>query len=116
MTLLPLLLGKPAAWDLATAQTLIPSLLGHLAYGAVTVAVLALLSRRERQIGPGLLVRASAAGLFTAAVLGLGRHGLIVGALVGASYAVIFGDPARVAALPRFAAPPSASRGGCSRR
>ncbi|MFF3245456.1 hypothetical protein ACFYWY_17390 [Streptomyces sp. NPDC002870] len=93
LTLLPILLGRPVAWDVATAQALIPSLLGHLAYGAVTAAVLALLSRGERQFRPGLLVRASAAGLLAAAVLGLGWNTLVVGVLVGASYAVIFGDP-----------------------
>lgn len=31
LTLLPILLGRPVAWDVATAQALIPSLLGHLA-------------------------------------------------------------------------------------
>ncbi|MFJ8636881.1 hypothetical protein [Streptomyces sp. NPDC093568] len=106
LTLLPLLLGVPVAWDVATAQTLLPSLLGHLAYGAVTAAALALLSRRARRPRPGPLVRASAAGLFTGAVLGLGWSGpadgaepgvgwtgLLVGALVGASYALLFGDP-----------------------
>ncbi|WP_407284935.1 hypothetical protein [Streptomyces sp. BP-8] len=41
LTLLPILLGEPVAWDVATAQDLIPSLLGHLAYGASTAAVLA---------------------------------------------------------------------------
>ncbi|MGP4052829.1 DUF6789 family protein [Streptomyces sp. 2A115] len=92
LTLLPILLGEPVAWDVATAQDLIPSLLGHLAYGAATATGLALLSRKERQLKPGLLVRASAAGLLAAAVLGLGWNGLIVGTLVGASYAMIFGD------------------------
>ncbi|MGW7367091.1 hypothetical protein ACWGI8_27575, partial [Streptomyces sp. NPDC054841] len=92
LTLLPVLLGRPVAWNVATAQALIPSLLGHLAYGAVTAAVLALLSHRERHFRLGLLVRASAAGLLIAPVLGLGWKGLIVGALVGASYAVVFGD------------------------
>ncbi|MCX4824603.1 hypothetical protein OG883_33050 [Streptomyces sp. NBC_01142] len=93
LTLLPILLGRPVAWDVATAQALIPSLLGHLAYGAVTAAVLALLSRRERQFRPGLVVRASVAGLLAAAALGLDWNGLIVGGLIGASYAVVFGDP-----------------------
>ncbi|MEU3300184.1 hypothetical protein ABZ729_10230 [Streptomyces sp. NPDC006678] len=92
LTLLPILLGRPVAWDVATAQALIPSLLGHLAYGAVTAAVLALLSPAERRLEPGLVVRATAAGLLTAPFLGLGWRGLIVGALVGASYAVIFGE------------------------
>ncbi|WP_206341576.1 hypothetical protein [Streptomyces ureilyticus] len=92
LTLLPVLLGRPVAWDVATAQELVPSLLGHLAYGAVTAAVLALLSGGERQFRPGLVVRASAAGLLVSPVLGLGWNGLIVGALVGASYAVVFGD------------------------
>ncbi|WP_328873615.1 DUF1440 domain-containing protein [Streptomyces sp. NBC_00287] len=93
LTLLPVLLGEPVTWDVATARELIPSLLGHLAYGAATAGVLALLSRGERQIGPGLLVRASVAGLLVAPVLGLGWSGLFIGVLVGLSYAVIFGDP-----------------------
>ncbi|MFE5814024.1 hypothetical protein ACFQ6S_11540 [Streptomyces sp. NPDC056479] len=93
LTLLPLLLGRPVAWDVATAQALVPSLLGHLAYGAVTAGVLALVSRRERRFTPGLLVRAAASGLLVAPVLGSGLHGMLVGALVGACYAVIFGDP-----------------------
>ncbi|MEJ8670937.1 hypothetical protein WKI71_28735 [Streptomyces sp. MS1.AVA.1] len=92
LTLLPFLLGRSVAWDVASAQALIPSLLGHLAYGAATAAVLALLVRRERQFRPGLLVRASASGLLVAPVLGLGWKGLIVGLLAGASYAVVFGD------------------------
>ncbi|MFJ7075669.1 hypothetical protein [Streptomyces sp. NPDC098781] len=93
LTLLPLLLGRPVAWDVATAQALIPSLLGHLAYGAVTAAVLALLLRRGQRLRPGLLVRASASGLLLAPVLGLDGPDLLVGVLVGASYAVLFGDP-----------------------
>ncbi|MFI1409881.1 hypothetical protein ACH4Y0_08170 [Streptomyces sp. NPDC020707] len=92
LTLLPVLLGKPVTWDVATAQALIPSLLGHLAYGAVAAAVLALLSGGKRQFRPGLVVRASAAGLLVSPVLGLGWNGLIVGAPVGVSYAVVFGD------------------------
>ncbi|MEV0619277.1 hypothetical protein AB0I81_38585 [Nonomuraea sp. NPDC050404] len=97
LTLLPILLGRPMVWDVAMAQALLPSLLGHLVYGAVTAAVLALLSRREWRFRPGLVVRASAAGLIAAAVLGpdwagLDWAGLIVGVLVGASYALIFGD------------------------
>ncbi|MFI1280043.1 hypothetical protein ACH4U5_04655 [Streptomyces sp. NPDC020858] len=91
LTLLPVLLGKPVAWDVATAQALIPSLLGHLAYGAVTAAALALLRGGERQFRPGLVVRASTAGLLVAPVLGLGWNGLITGALVGVSCAVVFG-------------------------
>jgi uncharacterized membrane protein YagU involved in acid resistance len=92
LTLLPVLLGRPVAWDVATARALVPSLLGHLVYGAVTAAVLALWSRGERRLRPGLVVRAVAAGLIAGAVLGLGWTGLVVGALVGASHAVIFGD------------------------
>lgn len=92
LTLLPVLLGRPVAWDVVTAQALVPSLLGHLVYGAVTAAVLALWSSRERQLRPGLVVRAVAAGLIADAVLGLGWTGLVVGALMGASHAVIFGD------------------------
>ncbi|WP_326798223.1 hypothetical protein OG946_24860 [Streptomyces sp. NBC_01808] len=94
LTLLPVLLGEPVAWDVATARDLIPSLFGHLAYGASTAAGLALLSRKEHRfrLRPGLLARASAAWLLVAPVLGLGWRGLLVGALAGASYALIFGD------------------------
>ncbi|MDQ3454594.1 MAG: hypothetical protein M3513_03785 [Actinomycetota bacterium] len=39
LTMLPLVLGKPLAWDLANAQALLPSLIGHLFYGATTALV-----------------------------------------------------------------------------
>ncbi|MGW3236003.1 hypothetical protein [Streptomyces olivaceus] len=93
LTLLPILLGEPVAWNVAAARDLVPSLLGHLAYGAATAAALALLAREQRRPGPGLLVRASLAGLLASPLLGLGWSGPVVGVLAGASYAVVFGDP-----------------------
>ncbi|MFG1670924.1 hypothetical protein [Streptomyces sp. Y7] len=92
LTLLPFLLGRSVQWDVAAAQRLIPSLLGHLAYGVATAAVLALLTHRKRQFVPGLLVRASASGLLLSPVLGFGGQGLLVGLLLGVSYALVFGD------------------------
>jgi len=44
-TLLPLLLGEPVAWDLPSAQALLPSLIGHLFYGATTAVAFIVLHR-----------------------------------------------------------------------
>jgi hypothetical protein len=46
MTLLPLMLTGECDWSTAAASALLPSLLGHLAYGAVTALVFLLLDRR----------------------------------------------------------------------
>lgn len=45
LTLLPLLLGQGLMWDIHAAQTVFPSLPGHLWYGATMAIVLTLLRR-----------------------------------------------------------------------
>jgi uncharacterized membrane protein YagU involved in acid resistance len=47
MTLLPILLGGSLTWTLAAADTLFPSLIGHLLYGAATAAAFHLFERRH---------------------------------------------------------------------
>ncbi|HMA38206.1 MAG TPA: hypothetical protein VKY74_27405 [Chloroflexia bacterium] len=46
LTLLPVLLGHPFSWTMTTASGLLPSLVGHLIYGAATAFVFLLLERR----------------------------------------------------------------------
>lgn len=109
-TILPLVLGKPVAWDLAAAQDLFPSLVGHLFYGATTAVVFVALHRAtvepaSRPDGapgwPGAitLLRAGLAGLAAAALLGpavdpalTGPPGglLVVGLLAGLGYPLLF--------------------------
>ena len=101
-TLLPLLLGKPVAWDLPSAQSLLPSLIGHLFYGATTALVLVALrggaAGWHRPRG-GPLVRGITAGLLSTAVLYLGVDLMIgvplgwlflIGALAGVGYPLLF--------------------------
>jgi hypothetical protein len=45
MTLLPLLLTGVCDWSTTAASSLLPSLLGHLIYGAVTALIFLLLDR-----------------------------------------------------------------------
>jgi len=117
LTLLPFFTGRPLAWELEAAQARVPSLLGHLLYGAV--AALALVALRQGR-GPaegmfhwaGLLRGALAgtiasvglavvldAGLEPAANLasptGLSRSlaTLTVGLVFGAGYALLNRDP-----------------------
>lgn len=91
-TLLPLITGKPIAWDLASAQRLLPSLFGHLAYGAVTALVFGLLNRPELRshlrIRP--LVKGVIAGAVAGAVLLPATDLLLVGILAGAGYPLLF--------------------------
>lgn len=47
LTLLPTLLGAPLAWSLGAATGALPSLIGHLLYGAGTAAVFIYLERRH---------------------------------------------------------------------
>jgi uncharacterized membrane protein YagU involved in acid resistance len=47
LTLMPILLGDTPAWTLEAATALIPSLIGHLLYGAATAFVFMLLERRH---------------------------------------------------------------------
>jgi hypothetical protein len=46
MTFLPLLLTGVCDWSASAASTLLPSLMGHLIYGAVTALTFLLLERR----------------------------------------------------------------------
>ena len=102
-TLLPLLLGNPVAWDLPSAQALLPSLIGHLFYGATTALVFVALRRgaagwqRPRIGGP--LLRGISAGLLATAVLYLGVDLMVgiplgwlflIGALAGLGYPLLF--------------------------
>ncbi len=48
LTLMPVLLGEPLAWSADGLATALPSLFGHLAYGAPTGAAFYLLERRHR--------------------------------------------------------------------
>lgn len=101
-TLLPILTGRPPAWDLAGAQYLVPSLVGHLVYGGVTAAVFALLRRGSMAPRPrtGLLLRGVVAGAIVTAALSsvvsgatathVGRLA-VVGVLAGAGYPLLFG-------------------------
>ncbi|MBO2455663.1 hypothetical protein J4573_51915 [Actinomadura barringtoniae] len=73
LTLLPLLSGLPMTWSLKTAQASLPSLLGHLYYGAVTAVAFALLHRdgkaaavAREHLRPRTLLR----GLIAAAIVG----------------------------------------------
>jgi hypothetical protein len=47
LTLLPILLGRQFVWTTQAAGALLPSLVGHLIYGAATAFVFALLERRH---------------------------------------------------------------------
>lgn len=88
-TLLPLLLGKPVAWDLASAQALLPSLMGHLLYGAVTGVAFVVLQQDTdplwRKPTRGSVIRGLIAGLALGLALGLPWEGL----LAGAGYALL---------------------------
>ncbi len=73
-TLLPLLSGKPVAWDVEAARRLVPSLIGHLAYGgAAGLAFVAATRRRrnteDRRPTRGSLARGATAGLVGGLVL-----------------------------------------------
>lgn len=47
LTLLPVLLGKPFTWTTAAAHAALPSLIGHLVYGAATALAYLVLERRH---------------------------------------------------------------------
>jgi uncharacterized membrane protein YagU involved in acid resistance len=49
LTLLPILLGGSFTWSVKAAGALLPSLIGHLAYGAATAFVFMILERRHAE-------------------------------------------------------------------
>jgi uncharacterized membrane protein YagU involved in acid resistance len=60
LTLFPLLLGGSVLWNLAAVGQVLPSLLGHLIYGAATALVFTLLQRRHKawlELDPRLAVK-----------------------------------------------------------
>ena len=76
-TLLPLLRGDGLTWDLHSAQTEFPRLLGYLLYGATTGLALVFLQWRRHlqaesmRVSRGALLRGALAGLFGAVLLGV---------------------------------------------
>jgi hypothetical protein len=104
LTLLPLLTGVPMTWSLASAQSAMPSLLGHLYYGAVTAVGFALLHPdgrfavrdhlRPRPLLRGLIAAGIVAGVLVLAFgVGAGaRLGSlpVVAVLMGAGYPIVF--------------------------
>ncbi|ROO85995.1 hypothetical protein EDD29_3552 [Actinocorallia herbida] len=92
LTLLPLLTGGEVAWTLPAARSLLPSLFGHLAFGAVTALAFGLLARPDPRahLRPGPLVRGLVAGLAAALVLLPATNLLLVGALAGLGYPLLF--------------------------
>jgi uncharacterized membrane protein YagU involved in acid resistance len=102
-TVLPLLLGEAVAWDLSSAQTMLPSLIGHLAYGAAVAVTFVALRRGTampaRPTGWSL-ARGVCAGLAATAVLylivdrvaGVTRGEFFtIGAVAGLGYPLLFG-------------------------
>jgi hypothetical protein len=49
LTLMPIVLGGTFNWTTETAGALLPSLIGHLIYGAVTAVVFLVLERRHAE-------------------------------------------------------------------
>lgn len=71
LTLLPLLSGTPMTWSLDAAQAAMPSLLGHLYYGAVTAVGFALLQRDGQSVvSDHLRPRTLLRGLLAAGIVG----------------------------------------------
>lgn len=126
LTLLPLFLAEPLAWDANAARVQLPSLFGHLLYGAVTA--LAFVALRLRRVGAGALrvnlwalLRGGSAGLAGAWLLStaLDAQGgldeltatmtgqptgprawwglLLIGVLAGVGYALLHPRPAGAA-------------------
>jgi uncharacterized membrane protein YagU involved in acid resistance len=101
LTLLPLLIGQPVTWDLASAQTQLPSLIGHLFFGATTALVFVAFRSGAGIPRPRLAtgVRGALSGLVVAALLYLVLDVMVgvplgwlflIGALAGLGYPLLF--------------------------
>lgn len=106
LTLLPLALGRPPAWDLASAQRAFPSLVGHLLCGAATAVVFVVLAGRPDQPGgegrgldAGALLRGALAGGLAALLLRAALDGrslaLPLGPLLGVAQSLLSPRPLR---------------------
>ncbi|HEY0812595.1 MAG TPA: hypothetical protein VGE11_04890, partial [Pseudonocardia sp.] len=102
LTLLPLLAGRPVAWDLADAKAVAPSLFGHLFYGGVLAIVFVIVRRNPARLRPRATtgLRGALAGLIVSAVLYLSLDVmggatlgwlLLVGTVAGVGYPLLFG-------------------------
>lgn len=100
-TLLPLLRGMPADWSVGQAHALLPSLVGHLLYGATAAGVLVLIERDVRSMWrlprSGPVLRGGVAGAASAAILaavpasgGATVTWLLTGLAVGIGYPLLF--------------------------
>ncbi|MEO5834103.1 MAG: hypothetical protein ABIR83_12125 [Nakamurella sp.] len=102
LTLLPLLVGRPVAWDLPSASALLPSLIGHLYYGATTALVFVAFRReggrthraRLEPAGRGVVAGSAVAWVLYVTVdkmagVPLGWI-LLTGALAGLGYPLLF--------------------------
>jgi len=64
LTLMPMILGRAPTWDLAAAQMALPSLFGHVVWGATAGASLALIrARLARAAGSGATADASSSNV-----------------------------------------------------
>lgn len=102
LTLLPILAGRAVAWDLSDARAVLPSLFGHLFYGAVTALVFVILRRDPVRMRPRATtgLRGVLAGLVVAMALYLGLDVMagaapgwlfLLGAIAGLGYPMLFG-------------------------
>jgi len=99
LTLLPLALGQPPAWQLQAAQQQFPSLVGHLLYGVGTALAFVVLhgpddpAGRGRSPTVGALLRGALAGGLAAVllqwVLGDRSPALVLGPALGVAQAAL---------------------------
>jgi uncharacterized membrane protein YagU involved in acid resistance len=91
LTLLPLFRGEPVTWDLATARTLVPSLVGHLCYGMVVAIGLILLRGDQIPARPpaAAVLRGGVAGAIAGSLSLLGS-GFLIGVAAGLLYPYLF--------------------------